>query len=217
MTTAVVVDDQDLVRAGFRLILAHGDPPVDVVGEASDGQAAVELVAKLQPDVVLMDLRMPVLDGVQATRAIVASGSTSRVLVLTTFDTDEHVYEAFQAGASGFLLKNAGAGRLVEAVHAVAAGEELLAPDITRRLIQRFLHRQPQSQQRLAPLTEREREVLTLIGRGRSNQEIAAALHLSTGTVKTHVTHILTKLDLRDRVQAVVLAFETGLVSPSGG
>lgn len=215
MTTVVIVDDQDLVRAGFRLILDAGDPPLSVVAEAGNGRDAVRLARELAPDVIVMDIRMPDVDGIDATRQIVRAGSASRVLMLTTFDADQHVYEAFRAGASGFLLKNAPSEQLVAAVHAVAAGDSLLAPGITRRLIARFTAEpQPGSESSLATLTERERAVLTLIARGLSNAEIAAELHLSVGTVKTHVNHILGKLSLRDRVQAVVLAFQTGLVRP---
>lgn len=216
MTTAVIADDQDLVRAGFRLILGSGTPPVEVVGEAGNGAEAMRLVRELDPDVVLMDLRMPVMDGVEATRRIVLAGARTRVLVLTTFDADDHVVEAFRAGASGFLLKNTPAHRLVEGVHAVAAGEALLAPAITRRLVAQFVRTKPGDASVLDVLTQREREVLTLVGSGLTNTEIAEALHLTTGTVKTHVNHVLSKLALRDRVQAVVLAFETGLVLPGG-
>lgn len=217
MTTALIVDDQELVRTGFRLILGAGTPPVDVVGEAGDGAAAVRLVRELDPDVVLMDLRMPVMDGVEATRLLTRAAVRSRVLVLTTFDADDHVVDAFRAGASGFLLKNTPANRLVEGVHAVAAGDALLAPGITRRLVEQFVRASPADASRLDALTQREREVLQLIGRGLSNAEIGEALHLTTGTVKTHVNHVLSKLALRDRVQAVILAFETGLVSPTAG
>lgn len=215
MTTVVIADDQDLVRTGFRLILSNAEPEIAVVGEAGTGRAAVALVGELHPDVVLMDIRMPDMDGIEATRHLTRTGSPTRVLMLTTFDVDQYVYEAFRAGASGFLLKNAPAERLVEAVHAVAAGDALLAPELTRRLIERYLERPlPGNDDRLQTLSGREREVLTLIARGLANQEIADSLFLSPGTVKTHVTRILHKLNIRDRVQAVVLAYETGLVSP---
>ena len=215
MTTVVIVDDQELVRTGFRLILTAAVPAVEVLGEANTGRAALTLVRDLHPDVVVMDIRMPDMDGIEATRALTQSGSTTRVLMLTTFDVDQYVYEAFRAGASGFLLKNAPSEQLVDAVHAVAAGDALLAPELTRRLIERYLQQPlPGSDHRLHVLSPREREVLVLIARGQSNQEIAEALFLSTGTVKTHVTRILTKLNIRDRVQAVVLSYETGLIRP---
>jgi DNA-binding NarL/FixJ family response regulator len=216
MTTVVIADDQALVRGGFRMILdAQGD--VDVVGEAENGAEAVEQVRELRPDVVLMDVRMPVLDGIAATREIVAAGSASRVLVLTTFDDDAVVYDAMRAGASGFLLKTVPPAQLVGAVRTVAAGEALLAPSITRRLVEQFVKGPPPGQvvpPEVTELTEREREVLTLIGRGRSNAEIASDLFLSEATVKTHVNRIFSKLSLRDRVQAVVLAYESGIVRP---
>jgi DNA-binding NarL/FixJ family response regulator len=215
VTTVVIADDQDLVRAGFRLILGAAAPAIEVLGEAGDGAEAVRLVHELAPDVVVMDLRMPNVDGIEATRRIVASGSRSRVLMLTTFDADRHVYDAFRAGDSGFLLKNSPSEQLVDAVHSVSTGEALLAPTLTRRLIERFLAApDPSAEATLEPLTERERVVLRLIARGLSNSEIAGELYLSVGTVKTHVNRILAKLDLRDRVQAAVLAYETGLVQP---
>ena len=215
MTSVAIADDQELVRTGFRLILSAATPPITVLGEAADGREAVRLACELRPDVVIMDIRMPHMDGIEATRQIIEARCPSKVLMLTTFDAEQHIYDAFRAGASGFLLKNAPSEQLVDAVHAVAAGDALLAPGITRRLIERFIERPPPgSDQALAVLTEREREVLVLIAAGMSNQEIARQLFLSLGTVKTHVNRILTKLALRDRVQAVVLAFETGLVQP---
>jgi DNA-binding NarL/FixJ family response regulator len=213
----VIADDQALVRAGFRMIL-EADEGIEVVAEAADGEQAISAVRRRQPDVVLMDIRMPRLDGLEATRRILAGGTACRVLMLTTFDLDEYVYAALQAGASGFLLKDVTPEHLVAAVRLVAAGDALLAPSITRRLIERFVHGAPPPTERppaaLASLTAREREVLTLVARGRSNGELAAELYLSEATVKTHVARILAKLGLRDRVQAVVLAYETGLVRP---
>jgi DNA-binding NarL/FixJ family response regulator len=212
----LVADDQGLVRAGFRAILeAQND--LEVVGEAEDGAKAVALADELGPDVVLMDIRMPGVDGIEATRRLVRDGDGPRVLMLTTFDLDEYVYEAMKAGASGFLLKDAPRDQLVDAVRTVAAGDALLAPAIVRRLIEGFVRRPPpgaRSPGELEELTERELEVLTLIARGLANSEIAAALFVSEATVRTHVSHILAKLALRDRVQAVVYAYETGLVQP---
>jgi DNA-binding NarL/FixJ family response regulator len=216
MTSVLLADDQALVRGGFRLIL-DAQEDLEVVGEADDGRAAVERARDLRPDVVLMDVRMPVLDGIAATRTVVSEQLARHVLVLTTFDDDRIVWDAMSAGASGFLLKTAPPAQLVDAVRTVAAGEALLAPTITRRLIEDFVRRPAPGEsapERLAVLTDREREVLALIARGRSNGEIAAELFLSAATVKTHVNRILSKLDLRDRVQAVVLAYETGLVRP---
>jgi DNA-binding NarL/FixJ family response regulator len=210
----LLADDQALVRGGFKLILDAQDG-LEVVGEADDGRAAVTKARALRPDVVLMDVRMPVLDGIAATRTVVGDGLAAHVLVLTTFDEDEVVYGALKAGASGFLLKTAPPAQLVEAIRTVAAGEALLAPTVTRRLIEDFVRRPPPGEavpERLAELTEREREVLGLIARGFSNAEIAAKLFLSGATVKTHVNRIFQKLAVRDRVQAVVLAYETGLV-----
>ena len=212
MIRVLVADDHALVRGGFRLILdAQSD--ITVVGEAADGRQAVEQAVLLQPDVILMDVRMPVLDGIAATRELARIRSHSAVLILTTFDLDEYVYEAMKAGASGFLLKDVDPPDLVHAVRAVARGDSLLAPSVTRRLIERFVRRPP-APAGLAELTDREREVLLLVARGRSNAEIAAELFLSEATVKTHVTRILRKLGLRDRVQAVVLAYEAGLLEP---
>jgi DNA-binding NarL/FixJ family response regulator len=219
VTTVLLADDQALVRGGFRLIL-DAQEDIDVMGEADDGHAAVEQARELRPDVVLMDVRMPVLDGIAATRTIMRERLARSVLVLTTFDEDRVVYDALKAGASGFLLKTAPPAQLVDAVRTVAAGEALLAPTITRRLVEDFVRRPPPGEvapERLQALTEREREVLALIAAGRSNPEIAAELFLSGATVKTHVNRILSKLDLRDRVQAVVLAYECGLVRPGSG
>lgn len=213
MIRVVVIDDQALVRGGFRAILsAH--PDIEVVGEGGTGTDAIELVRDLHPDVALVDVRMPGMDGIEATRNITSTDSC-RVLILTTFDVDEHVYDAFRAGASGFLLKTVSPEDLATAVRAVHAGDALLAPTITRRLIERFVHSPtPAADRRLQSLTGREIDVLRLIARGSSNTEIAAELFLSAGTVKTHVGRILTKLGIRDRVQAVVLAYETGLIRP---
>jgi DNA-binding NarL/FixJ family response regulator len=217
MTRVLIADDQELVRSGFRLILELAG--LEVVGEAGDGQEAVELTRRLDPDVVLMDVRMPNLDGIEATRRIGQAGLRSRVLVLTTFDLDEYVYEALRAGASGFLLKDVGRERLVDAVRTVAAGEALVAPTVLERLVSHYVGRPPVGVARpraLEELTDRELEVLTLVGRGLSNGEIAARLFISNATVKTHVRHVLAKLGLRDRVQAVVAAHEHGLVVPGG-
>jgi DNA-binding NarL/FixJ family response regulator len=211
MTTVVLADDQELVRTGLRAIL-EVEADIQVVGEAKDGAEAVDLVRRLAPDVALMDIRMPVLDGIAATRRITAGGAT-RVVMLTTFDRSQLVYDSLVAGASGFLLKDAPRAQLVGGVRAVARGEELLAPSITRRLIEEFTRAgravPPPGYDRL---TEREREVLVLIARGRSNAEIAAELFVAMETVKTHVARVLAKLGLRDRVQAVVVAYESGLV-----
>jgi DNA-binding NarL/FixJ family response regulator len=208
----LIADDQALVRGGFRAILA-GHPDIDVVAEAGTGVEAVAQVAATVPDVALVDVRMPEMDGIEATRRITAAGSGCHVLMLTTFDVDEHVYDAFRAGAAGFLLKTVSPEDLVTAVRAVHDGDALLAPTITRRLIERFVTApKPTDDDRLDTLTDREREVLRLVAQGLSNTEIAAELFVSHGTVKTHVSRILTKLGLRDRVQAVVLAYETGLI-----
>jgi DNA-binding NarL/FixJ family response regulator len=215
----LVADDQVLVRTGLRTILEDAGG-FDVVGEAADGMEAVGKAASLRPDVVLMDVRMPRMDGIAATRKIRAEPDAPRVLVLTTFDLDEYVYAGLRAGAGGFLLKDALAADLVSAIRAVVAGDAVVAPSATRRLVERFLDSTPETDrhrpQLLEVLTEREREVLTLLARGLSNAEIAGRLYLSEGTVKTHVSHVLGKLALRDRVQAVVLAYETGLVRPGG-
>jgi DNA-binding NarL/FixJ family response regulator len=213
----LLADDQPLVRAGLRTILDE-EPDIDVVAEASDGAQAIALSAGSRPDVVLMDIRMPNVDGLEATRRITVTPDAPRILILTTFDLDEYVYEALRAGASGFLLKDADADDIVRAVRLVAGGDALLAPSVTRRLIARFAGRGPGVPvANLASLTEREREVLLLIARGLSNSEIAQRLFLSETTVKTHVAHLLDKLELRDRVQAVVLAYESGLVEPRAG
>jgi DNA-binding NarL/FixJ family response regulator len=210
----LIADDQTLVRGGFRAILT-GHADIDVIAEAGTGAEAVELVASTKPDVALIDVRMPEMDGIEATRRITASGSGCHVLMLTTFDVDEHVYDAFRAGAAGFLLKSVSPEDLTAAVRSINDGEALLAPAITRRLIERFASApKATDDDRLDTLTDRERDVLRLIARGLSNTEIATELFVSHGTVKTHVGRILTKLELRDRVQAVVLAYETGLVQP---
>ena len=217
MTIRVILaDDQTLVRGGFRMIL-RGEPDIDVIGEAADGAEAIALARKLDPDVVLMDVRMPNMDGIEATRRILDGGERApRVLVLTTFDLDEYVYEALRAGASGFLLKDAPEEQLVSGIRIVAGGASLFAPAVTRRLIERFADAAPMvAPAALADLTPREQEVLRLLARGLSNAEIAAELVLSEHTAKTHVAHILDKLDLRDRVQAVVLAYESGIVRTS--
>jgi DNA-binding NarL/FixJ family response regulator len=210
----LVADDQALVRAGFRAILEEQDD-LEVVGEAADGGQVVAIARELQPDVVLMDVRMPGVDGIEATHRLLRAGAAPRVLILTTFDLDEYVYEALKAGASGFLLKDAPRDQLVGAVRTVAAGEALLAPALVRRLIEDFVRRPApgaRSPTELNELTERELEVLTLVARGLANAEIATRLFVSEATVRTHITHILAKLGLRDRVQAVVLAYESGLV-----
>jgi DNA-binding NarL/FixJ family response regulator len=216
MIRVVIADDQALVRGGFHSILA-GQEDIEVVGEAEDGNEAVDLVEGLQPDVVLMDIRMPGIDGLEATRRIVARGIATRVLVLTTFDVDDYVYEAMKAGASGFLLKTAPPRQLADAVRTVAAGDALLAPSITRRLVEQFVRRPPPGASvppGLEELTERELDVLELLARALSNAEIAAELIVSEATVKSHVNRVLTKLNLRDRAQAIVLAYETGLIEP---
>ncbi len=214
----LIVDDQVLVRTGFRMIL-EAEPDLEVVGEASDGHEAVAQARSLAPDVVLMDVRMPEMDGIEATRQLLdADGAKSKVVMLTTFDMDEYVYEALRAGASGFLLKDVPPEQLVAGIRAVASGDALLAPSVTRRVIEEFVRRPPDSVREpptsLSELTARELEVLKLIARGLSNAEIAKELFVSETTVKTHVAHVLMKLDLRDRVQAVVLAYESGLVQP---
>jgi DNA-binding NarL/FixJ family response regulator len=214
--SVLVADDQTLVRAGFVRLL-ESEPGIAVVGEAADGLEALEAARRTRPDVVLMDIRMPRLDGLQATARLTAAQPGTRVVVLTTFDLDEYVFEALRAGASGFLLKDAPPDELVHAIRVVAAGEALLAPSVTRRLIAEFARTPvPRADDRLARLTPRERDVLALVATGLSNAEIAARLFLGESTVKTHLTAVLTKLDLRDRVQAVVLAYESGLVRPGG-
>jgi DNA-binding NarL/FixJ family response regulator len=217
----LVADDQTLVRAGFR-VLVESAPDLEVVGEAGDGVEAVELARRELPDVVLMDIRMPVMDGLEATRRIVALDRAEgiRVLVLTTFDLDEYVYEALQAGASGFLLKDTPPADLLAAIRVVAGGDALLAPGVTRRLIAEFARRPEPSAvapAALAALTDREREVLALVARGLSNAEIAELLVVSGATAKTHVSRVLAKLGARDRAQLVMLAYETGLVTPGSG
>jgi DNA-binding NarL/FixJ family response regulator len=212
----LIADDQAMVRAGFRMVL-NAEADIEVAGEAGDGEQAVAGVGRLRPDVVLMDIRMPRLDGIAATRRLLEpAGSAPRVLMLTTFDLDEYVYESLQAGASGFLLKNAPAEQLVEAIRVIAAGDSLLAPAVTRRVIEEFVRQRwgGEPPPELESLTAREREVLELLARGRTNAEIAAELVVSRGTAKTHVARVLQKLDLRDRVQAVIFAYEHGLVSP---
>ena len=211
----VVADDQTLVRTGFRMILTADG--MDVVAEATTGTEAIEAVRRTQPDVVLMDIRMPELDGLEATRRILTgTANAPRVIILTTFDLDQYVYAALSAGASGFLLKDVTPEHLVAAVRMIRDGDALLAPTITRRLVERFAHRETDTIHRdLAALTPREVEVLRLLAQGLSNAELADQLHLSEATVKTHVARILAKLGLRDRVQAVVAAYETGLISPS--
>jgi DNA-binding NarL/FixJ family response regulator len=209
----LIVDDQELLRAGFRLILEKSG--IEVVGEAADGLEAVEQTIACSPDVVLMDVRMPRLDGIEATKRITRNDPSVRVIALTTFDLDEYVYDAVRAGASGFLLKDLAPSDLVRAVEVVAAGEAMLAPQLTRRLLDRYAAT-PQPDGRLEGVTERETEVLRLVASGRSNAEIASALFLSEATVKTYVSRLLTKLGVRDRVQLSVLAYETGLVRPGG-
>jgi DNA-binding NarL/FixJ family response regulator len=219
VTSVVIVDDQGMVRAGFRSLLA-AEPDLEVVGEAADGEEAVEVVTRLRPDVTLMDIRMPRLDGIAATRLLVGAQVPTRVLVLTTFDLDEYVFEALRAGASGFLLKDAPAEELAAAIRVVAAGDSLLAPGVTRRVIDAFVHRAAPSTRprdvRLELLTPREAEVLGLLARGLSNLDIADRLFVSEGTTKTHVSNVLMKLGLRDRVQAVIFAYENGVVVAGG-
>jgi DNA-binding NarL/FixJ family response regulator len=207
----IVADDQSMVRAGFRMLLS-GEADIEVVAEASNGLEAVEKAARFRPTVVLMDIRMPELDGLEATRRILAADDTARILILTTFDLDEYVYEALRAGASGFVLKDDPPEQLLAAIRIVAGGEALLSPTITKRVIEKFTRiAHPEPPKELADLTDRELDVLRLIARGLSNAEIGQELYISDATVKTHITHILQKLNLRDRVQAVVLAHETGL------
>jgi DNA-binding NarL/FixJ family response regulator len=206
----LVADDQSMVRAGFRMLLA-GEPDIEVVAEADNGREAVEKAARFDPTVVLMDIRMPELDGIQATRRILAADDDARVLILTTFDLDEYVYEALRAGASGFVLKDEPPEQLLAAIRTVAEGDALLSPSVTKRVIKQFGRiPRPAPPKELADLSDRERDVFRLVARGLSNAEIARELYISETTVKTHVTHILQKLDLRDRVQAVVLAYQAG-------
>ena len=217
MIKVLIADDHELMRSGLRSML-DSQPDMEVVGEAEDGAQAVDEAVRLHPDVAIMDIRMPRLDGIEATRRLMAQGDVApKVLVLTTFDLDEYVYEALRAGAGGFMLKDAPPGQLAEAVRTVAAGEALLAPAVTKRLMERFVQRPPAEtarQERFEELTDRELEVLRAVTRGMSNSEIGEELFLSQATVKTHVTRILAKLGVRDRVQAVVLAYESGLVEP---
>ncbi len=216
MIRVLIADDQGMVRTGFTAFLS-GQPDIEVVGEAADGREAVQRAGELAPDVVLMDVRMPVMDGIEATRRLLASGGPSKVLILTTFDLDDYVYAALRAGASGFLLKDSSAAQLADAVRVVAAGDALIAPAVTKRLIHEFARlgrpRAPDGR-RLGELTERETEVLVLVAQGLSNQEIAGKLVLAQQTVKTHVGRMLMKLGLRDRAQAIVYAYESGLVRP---
>ncbi|MEV6033355.1 response regulator transcription factor [Nonomuraea sp. NPDC052116] len=216
MIRVLIADDQGMVRTGFTVFLS-GQPDIEVVGEAANGREAVERASALRPDVVLMDVRMPVMNGLEATRELLSRDGAPKVLILTTFDLDDYVYEALRAGASGFLLKDASAAQLVEAVRVVAAGEALIAPAITKRLIHEFAKLggpRPVTGKRPAELTERETEVLTLVAQALSNQEIAETLFVAEQTVKTHVGRVLMKLGLRDRAQAIVFAYETGLVRP---
>jgi DNA-binding NarL/FixJ family response regulator len=216
----LLVDDQSLLRLGFRMVL-ETQPDIEVVGEAGDGAMGVSMTRSLQPDVVLMDVRMPVLDGIQATRQIVASGAAARILVLTTFNLDEYVFAALRAGASGFLLKDVPPADLLTGIRAVAAGDAVVAPNVTRRLLDAFAGHLPDpatgrspTDQRLGQLTDREQQVLVEVARGHSNAEIAHLLTVSEATVKTHVGRVLTKLGLRDRVQVVVFAYEAGIIHP---
>jgi DNA-binding NarL/FixJ family response regulator len=220
-TSIVLVDDQELLRMGFRMVL-DAQPDLELVGEAGDGEEALEVVERLQPDVVLMDVRMPGIDGVETTRRLVERGGRSRVIILTTFDLDEYAYAALRAGASGFLLKDAQPADLLSAIRAVASGDSVVAPSTTRRLLESLAHQLPDPERaapvadpRLDEVTPREREVLIAVARGLSNAEIAVQLVLSEATVKTHVGRVLAKLALRDRVQIVVYAYERGLISPA--
>jgi DNA-binding NarL/FixJ family response regulator len=212
----LIADDQALVRAGFRKLL-EAAPDIEVVGEAADGREAVDQARRLRPTIVLMDIRMPRMDGIEATRHLTADGDGARVLILTTFGLDDYVYEALRAGASGFMLKDAPPEELLAAVEVVARGDALIAPAVTRSVIEEFVRRSPAAQLPPAPLaelTDRERDVFELLARGLSNAEIAERLVVSGGTVKTHVAHVLSKLGVRDRVQAVILAYESGVVTP---
>ncbi|GAB2605801.1 response regulator [Pseudactinotalea suaedae] len=226
MTRILLVDDQSLVRVGFRTIL-ESEPGFEVVGEAADGRVAIEQAAALQPDVICMDVQMPVMDGLAATREIAGSGHRAAVMILTTFDRDDFLFEAIDAGASGFLLKTAEPEQLIDAVHALARGDALLSPEVTRRVIERYAGKggptvgAAQEESRAAPsgvdgLTEREREVLMHLARGRSNAEMAAELFLGEATIKTHVSNVLMKLGVRDRIHAVIWAYEHGVVTPAG-
>jgi DNA-binding NarL/FixJ family response regulator len=218
MLRVVIADDQALMRAGFRMILG-AEPDLEVVGEATTGHEAVVEVARLRPDIVLMDVRMPEMDGIEATRRLLDGNADTKVVMLTTFDMDEYVYEAFRAGASGFLVKDVPPEQLIAGIHSVASGDALLAPSVTQRLIQEFVRRPPAGirtpSPKLSRLTAREVEVLRMVARGLSNGEIATELFVSETTVKTHVAHLLSKLGVRDRVQAVVFAYESGVVAPS--
>ncbi len=211
MTTVLLVDDQDLIRKGFTMILDAEDD-IDVVGEASDGAEALRQVATLQPDVVLMDVQMPGVDGIEATRSIVAAHADTRIVILTTFDDDQYLFDALNAGASGFLLKNCPADDLVNAIRLAAGGHSLLAPEVTERVIARSARSARAADPRLEDLTEREHDVLVAMAKGMSNAEIAQALFVSPATVKSHVSHVLAKLDARDRVQAVITAYQSGLM-----
>ncbi|MEY2516449.1 MAG: hypothetical protein QOJ89_3807 [bacterium] len=218
-TKLLVADDQAMVRHGLRMII-QAEPDMDVIAEAADGEHAVAAARRFSVDIVLMDIRMPKLDGIAATRRILAQPEPPRILILTTFDLDEYVYEALRAGASGFLLKNSPPEQLIDAIRVVARGDALLDPAVTRAVIERFVQASPRAEtpsQAIEELTTREREVLTLIAHGLSNAEIAQRLHLGVGTIKTHVGNILMKLDLRDRTQAAVYAYETGVIRPRGG
>ncbi|MEV5318734.1 response regulator transcription factor [Streptomyces sp. NPDC052687] len=224
MTTVLIADDQPLQRLGFRMLLESQDD-MSVLGEAANGTEAVRMTAELHPDVVLMDVRMPGLDGIEATRRIVATGDRTRVLILTTFDLDEYAYSGLRAGASGFLVKDAQPEELLSGIRAVATGDAVVAPSTTRRLLDAYAQHLPAGHPpagtpapedpRLAPLTDREREILTVIGKGWTNTEIATRLHLAESTVKTHVSRVLAKTGSRDRIQAVILAYDTRLVEPS--
>ncbi|MDQ0749537.1 DNA-binding NarL/FixJ family response regulator [Streptomyces africanus] len=223
MTTVLIADDQPLQRFGSRMLLESQDD-MTVVGEAANGSEAVRLAAELHPDVVLMDIRMPGLDGIEATRRITAAGDRTRILIVTTFDLDEYAYAGLRAGASGFLVKDAQPEELLAGIRAVATGDAVVAPSLTRRLLDAYVHHlptdpssdaPPQEDPRLASLTDREREILTVIGQGWTNTEIATRLHLAESTVKTHVGRILAKTGSRDRIQAVILAYDTKLVQPS--
>ncbi|MFI0929253.1 response regulator [Streptomyces sp. NPDC021012] len=223
MTTVLIADDQPMQRFGFRMLLESQDD-MTVVGEASNGTEAIRLVDRHHPDVVLMDIRMPGLDGIEATRRIITTGSRTRILIVTTFDLDEYAYDGLRAGASGFLVKDAQPEELLSGIRAIAAGDAVVAPSLTRRLLDAYIHHLPSTtapppppseDPRLATLTDREREILTVIGQGWSNTEIAERLHLAESTVKTHVGRILAKTGTRDRVQAVILAYDTHLVTPA--